>query len=154
MNTSVKGLVAAGAAFGLMSAAASCGGGDSTGPNSTRDINGTWTISANYNHAASQTTCNLNGTLTIAQSGTTFTGQVSNSDASCSNPSGTTAGSGDGPIAGGQINGNSVNYSDGECAYTGTITGNPANRVAGNTNCNVAISGTTYVFTGTWQMSR
>ena len=132
---------------------ASCGG-DSTGPNSTRDIEGNWTIAANYNNAQLQTTCTLNGSASIAQSGTTFTGQVTGSIVTCAGPGGTTSGNADGAVTGGQINGSTLSYNNGECSYTGTITGTPANRVEGDTDCDVAIGGTTYPFTGTWVLSR
>lgn len=153
MNWSSKSVVAVCVAMVLITAAVSCGG-DSTGPNGSANIAGNWTLTANYNNAQSQTTCTLNGSASIAQSGTTFTGQVSGSVIACTNPGGTTSGSGDGPITGGQINGNTVSYSDGECTYTGTVSGSPANRVQGDVNCNVAVGGTTYPFTGTWQISR
>jgi hypothetical protein len=141
------------AALGLI-LVASCGG-DSFAPNSTtRDINGNWTLAATYNNAQVQTTCTLNGSISIAQSGTSFTGQVSGSTTSCTGPGGTTSGSDDGPVTGGQINGNTLSYNDGGCTYTGTITGSPSNRVEGNVNCDVAIGGTTYPFNGTWLISR
>jgi hypothetical protein len=145
-------VAAACAAAGLV-LVASCGG-DSTGPNSTRDLNGNWTISANYNNAQLQTSCALNGSLSIAQSGTTFTGQVSGSILTCAGPGGNASGNADGPVTGGQINGNTVSYNNGECTYTGTITGSPANRAVGSTACSVAIGGTTYPFTGTFVVSR
>jgi hypothetical protein len=151
MNRLANLAAACAATLGLV-LAASCG--DSTGPNSTRDVNGNWTLAATYNSAQLQTTCTLNGSVSIAQTGTTFTGQVSGSVASCTGPGGTTSGSGDGPITGGQISGNTLSYSDVECTYTGTISGSPANRVDGSVSCNVAIGGTTYPFNGTWQISR
>jgi len=144
-------VAAACAAAGLV-LVASCGG-DSTGPNST-DLNGNWTIAATYNNAQLQTTCTLNGSLSIAQSGTTFTGQVSGSVLTCASPGGNASSNGDGPVTGGQINGNTVSYNDGQCTYTGTITGSPANRVEGSTACSVAIGGTAYPFTGTFVVSR
>ena len=135
-------------------AAASCGGGDSVGPNGTRDISGNWSLTANINSTQLQTTCTLDGVVAITQNGTTFTGQVSGSVVVCSGPGGTTSSSADGPVTGGQINGNEASYSDGQCTYTGTITGTPANRGQGNVNCSIPLGGTSYPFAGTWQISR
>ena len=139
----------------LLLLAPNCGGDSgSTGPGSTPDVTGNWTAVATYNNAQLQTTCTFNGSVSIAQSGTTFTGQVTGSVVTCVGPGGTASGNFDGPITGGQISGSTMNYSSGECTYTGTISGSPANRVQGNVSCNVAIGGTTYPFNGTWQISR
>lgn len=125
---------------------------DSTGP--TADLNGIWSLTASYNNAQTQTTCTLNGQATLAQSGSTFTGQVTGSVVSCANPSGTTVGNADGPLTGGQVHGTVASYSDGSCNYSGTVSGSPANRVQGSVSCQIASGGTTYPFTGTWQLSR
>jgi hypothetical protein len=148
-----KGVAAALGALGLAIAAGSCGG-DSTGPESTRDVSGNWAATATYNNAQLQMTCTFSGSVSIVQSGTNFTGQVTGSVITCIGPGGASSGSGDGPITGGQVNGNALSYSDGVCAYTGTITGTPANRVEGDVSCDVAIGGTTYPFNGTWLFGR
>ena len=80
--------------------------------------------------------------------------QVSGSAIQCTTPDGTASGTADGPLTGGQLNGNKVSYSDGECSYSGSITGNPPNRAQGNVNCSVPVAGTSYPFTGSWQLSR
>jgi hypothetical protein len=153
MNCPGKGVAAAFIALGAI-AAVSCGGGDSTGPDSTRDIGGNWNGTATYNNAQLQITCTFSGSVSIVQSGTNFTGQVTGSVITCIGAGGASSGSGDGPITGGQVNGNTLSYSNGGCTYTGTITGTPANRVEGDVSCDVAIGGTTYPFDGTWQISR
>lgn len=147
-----KSTAAVSAVLVVVVAGSSCDG-DSTGPEA-RDISGDWTLTATYNSAQLQTTCTLDGLLSLDQSGSTFTGLVTGSLLTCSGPGGTTSSNADGPITGGQISGNTASYSDGECNYTGTISGSPANRVAGDVDCDVSIEGTTYPFTGTWQLSR
>lgn len=154
MNTASRSAIATCVAVVFWMAAASCGGGDSVGPNATRDVSGNWNLTANINSSQLQTTCTLDGVVAITQNGATFTGQVSGSLVVCSGPGGTTSGSADGPVTGGQVNGNTMSYSDGQCTYTGTITGTPANRVQGIVNCNLPLGGTIYSFAGTWEASR
>jgi hypothetical protein len=154
MNSLRKGVAAALVALVAAIAAASCGGDDSTGPDSTTDISGNWNATATYNNAQLQTTCTFSGSVSLSQSGSNFTGQVSGSVLACTGPGGTTSGNADGPITGGQINGNAISYNNGECTYAGTITGSPANRAEGDVDCDVSIGGTSYPFTGTWLISR
>jgi hypothetical protein len=129
-------------------------GGDSSGPNTPLSISGVWQLTANISNSSLSTTCVADGQVTISQSGQNFTGQVSGSTEVCSGPGGQASGSVDGSISGGQISGNSINYSDGTCTYTGTLTGSPPNRAQGNVSCSLPLQGQNFPFSGTWQISR
>ena len=127
----------------------------STGPTATPDIAGTWALGGSVSNASIQITCNLQGTATLQESGSNFSGNVSGSTTTCTGPGGTVVASADGPITGGQITGSTVTYNDGQgCAYTGTVTGTPSNRIQGPVTCQLAEAGQTYTFTGTWTASR
>ena len=139
---------------GAVAAVAACGS-SSTAPTAVPDISGTWTVGASVSNAGLQVTCSLQGTATVQQSGSNFTGNFTGSTTTCTGPGGTVAGNADGPITGGQIVGSTVSYNDGQgCAYTGTVTGTPANRIQGSATCQLAVAGQTYTFTGTWTAGR
>ena len=140
---------------GAAAALAACGSSSSTGPTAVPDISGTWTVGASVSNAGLQVTCSLQGTATLQESGSNFSGTFSGSTTTCTGPGGTVTGNDDGPITGGQIVGSTVTYNDGQgCAYTGTVTGTPSNRVQGSVTCQLAVAGQTYTFTGTWTAGR
>jgi hypothetical protein len=141
-------------AASLSLALAACGGSDATAPDTVANIAGTWNLSETFSNSSQGISCNATGNVLIAQTGATFTGQVTGSTATCTTPSGPFTSNVDGSITGGQINGNSVTYSDGTCNWTGTVSGSPINRVSGNLNCTLAVSGQNYPFSGTWQITR
>jgi len=136
---------------------AGCGGSSDspTGP-TTQNIGGTWALQGTLSNASLAVTCNVVSTVDLFQSGTNFTGQVSNSSDQCTGPGGTASSTGgeDGALTGGQISGSSMSYADASCSYSGVITGAPTNRVHGPATCVFNINGTNYTFTGTWQLSR
>jgi len=131
-----------------------CGG--STAP-TTLNIAGTWNFSDAISNSALAASCSSTSTASVNQTGSSFTGNVSNGSQLCtqngfvySNNSGLSA-----VVSGGQINGTGLSFiDDGGCNYTGTISGSPPNLLSGSESCTVALSGTQYVFLGTWQAAR
>lgn len=133
--------------------AVACGGDSSTGPSS---IAGTWQFSDTLSNGQLSVSCSSTASVNITQSGATFSGSIISGTTTCTGPGGQTstnlAGVG---ITSGQVNGSSVSFNDdGGCSYTGTVSGNPANRVSGNETCVISVAGTNYTFTGTWQTTR
>ena len=130
--------------------------GSSTAPN-VMDIAGTWNFTGNISNGALAASCQSTSTATVSQSGSSFSGTGSNGTEVCtqngsviSNVSGLTS-----TFSGGQINASGVSFvDDGGCTYTGNGSGSPTNRLTGNVSCTVAVSGSQYVFTGTWTGSR
>lgn len=142
-------VVAAVAAVGL----AGCGGSDSTGPSPAPNIAGRWIYGVNLSNAPLQVSCQGSGEFDVSQSGNSFSGTGSGT-MTCTGPGGSFTDATGGSIGGGQITGNEVTFTDGECSYHGTFSGTPPNRMSGTVGCPVAISGTVYQFTGTWQAGR
>jgi len=144
-------LAASGFAIAILVA---CGGDSSTGPGNT-NLSGNWLFGANISNGQLSISCTASGNLAITQSGSNFSGTVSGSTETCASPAGSTSGNLDGAIAGGQINGTSISFNDnGGCIYTGTMSGNPVNRVGGNVTCSIPLQGTNYPFTGSWSVTR
>lgn len=86
------------------------------------------------------------------QTGTDFTGTVVSGTQTCTGGGSTTSYDLTGAaIGGGQISGSSISFTTEGCTYSGSITGSPANRLAGSETCVVPYGGTSYTFTGTWQ---
>lgn len=126
-------------------------GDSSTGPDS--NLTGVWQFSGTFSNASLQVSCNATGTANITQSGSNLSGNAAQ-QGSCNGPGGVVDNSGSGNITGGQLNGRSVTFQWDECSYTGTVTGEPANRMSGSTTCTIALLGQDYTFTGQWQASR
>lgn len=124
-------------------------GSDTTGP-TTQDITGTWLVTATLNNSTLGLTCNEQGTATLTQSGGNVAGSLTNSVATCTGPGGSGSASLDGPIAGGQVSGSTATFANGECTYTGTISGTPPNKIQGNATCQVSLQGQVVPLTGTW----
>jgi hypothetical protein len=132
-----------------------CGGdGGSTGPSPTVDLNGTWQFQTNTSNSVLEISCQTTGTVVVNHSGNNFTGQVTGGEGTCSSPEGIIEVTPEGSLTGGQISGEQVSFNDGECVYSGRMSGNPVNRISGNNTCTIAVGGTNYTFTGTWQVSR
>jgi hypothetical protein len=112
-----------------------------------------WQFSGTFSNASLQVSCNATGTANLTQSGNNLSGTAVQ-QGSCNGPGGTIDNSGSGNITGGQLNGTSVSFQWDECSYTGTVSGDPANRMSGNTTCTIAVLGQDYTFTGQWQASR
>jgi hypothetical protein len=155
MNRRIKVFVTALVASGITAACSHSS--DTTAPSGPANIAGAWVLSfstSNSSLAASQDL--INASVSITQTGSTFTGQ-SGSATEIVTVSGasTTTTSVPGPVTGGQINGASVQFTDGACAFTGTATGGSTpNSITGNVSCTLALNGQNYPFTGTWSLTR
>lgn len=131
-----------------------CGGGSNTGPSPSVDLNGGWQFQTNISNVALQISCQATGAVTLSHSGNNFTGQITGGQGNCTGPGGSVALTPGGSITGGQVHSQQVSFNDGDCVYSGSMSGNPVNRLSGNNTCTIAYAGTNYTFTGTWQMSR
>jgi hypothetical protein len=131
--------------IGLLVIAVGCGG-DSTGPRA--DISGRWTYNAT-NVAGSGVSCNISSvSMTLAQSGSTFTGAVASGLVTCSaSGSSFSDNLGNDVVANGQINGNAVQFDIGtsDVHNTGTVSGNS---MSGTISLRVNTGSTTVVLTG------
>jgi len=132
---------------------AACGGDKATGPKNV-NLSGNWGLTATISNSGLAITCTASGNLAITQSGANFSGNISGSSELCTGPGGSVTDNIDGQIGGGQISGSSVSWTDGLCNYTGTMSGDPVNRVSGNISCSIPIQGTNYPFTGQWTVVR
>lgn len=131
-----------------------CGGDKSTAPKPL-NIGGNWNYSESFNSSAAGISCNDQGTVLISQSGTTFTGTVTAVSGACTDQFGNgVPNTGTITISGGQIDGSQISFQTPSCQYNATVSGNPSNALTGTKTCNIALSGTNYMFTGQFQASR
>jgi hypothetical protein len=132
-------------------ALAGCGGGGS-GPSVS--LTGAWPFTVSSSNTTLQTSCQTAGTVNLTQTGSSFSGTAT-ATTTCTGPGGVSQSSGNGTIGGGQITGSAISFTDNTgCSYTGTVSGDPSNRMSGVVTCSVPVGGQTYVFSGTWQASR
>ena len=134
-----------------------CGGDDDdggTGPSSSVNLGGTWNYEWNVSNEQLAASCQFVGRAAITQDESTFTGEVLEGEGTCTDPTGVYPLEAGGDFSGGQISGTSVSFTDGACAYSGTASGDPTNRMSGNVTCTLAVAGEPYTFTGTWQASK
>ncbi|HEY7235476.1 MAG TPA: hypothetical protein VH539_15080 [Gemmatimonadaceae bacterium] len=150
MKIQLLGVVAA------CSLVAACGASsDATAPQGPRNIGGGWSVAIAMSNASLRITCQGNGLMSLVQTGTNFTGYVSNSGLLCTGPGGSAGGSWDGPLTGGQVSGSEVSMSDDTgCSYNGTASGNPVNRIDGHVTCMVPAQGSVYPFSGPFVATR
>jgi hypothetical protein len=140
-----------GLAAAMLFAATACSG-DSTGLST--NLSGAWQFSENFSNSTLQMSCTSTGTVNMSHTGSSLAGNFTQTGI-CTAPSiGTVDNSGSGTIVGGQVSGNRVSFQSGECTYTGTLTGSPANRITGTVTCVIALVGQTFTFNGTWQAGR
>ena len=128
-------------------------GGDSTSPNA--DVSGLWTYNAT-NVVGGGITCSItNVSMTLTQSGTTFSGTVAaGGTLTCSSPSGSdTESLGNDVIANGLINGNGIQFDIGtqDLHNTGTLSGNS---MSGTVTIRVATGTATIILTGNFTAVR
>lgn len=135
--------------------AAACGGDSTTGPNQQTNVGGRWLYTAT-NVAGSGVSCNLsNVSMTLTQTGSTFTGTVaSGSNLSCTGPGGSINESlGNDVIANGVVTGNSIQFDIGtqDLHNTGTVSGNS---MSGNITIRIVAGATTINLAGTFSAVR
>ena len=143
----------------VMSLCLACGGdgdgvtGTAGGGGGVANIAGTWNFSDNISSAAVGISCNSAGTVTLNQSGSTFTGTVNATSGTCTDSFGTVVdNTGTQSITGGQINGTNITFQIPFCQLSATLSG--TNRISGAETCTIDVAGQPINFTGTFQASR
>jgi len=139
------------AALGVVAAAA-CSGSDATGPN-TSGLGGSWKFQETLSNAALALTCADSATVTVTQSGQTFTANYVQVG-TCNANGQAVDNSGSGSITNGRVVGDSVSFNEDICAYAGTFTGSPATSMNGSVTCTDTSSGVPVVVAGNWVMNR
>ena len=135
----------------LLLLASACG---SSGPSAPLDIAGTWTFGSSATNATLQVSCNQTGTVTITQNGSQFSGSYA-STLTCTGPGVNTTTTPSGAISSGTVSGRHVAFNDDAgCQYAGAVAGLPTNVMSGSVDCNIALLGTSYPFSGTWTGTR
>jgi hypothetical protein len=133
----------------LMLAMALSACSDSTGPKNA-NISGSWTYNVS-NLSGGGLSCNASGTtVTISQTGTTFTGTYSGGTLSCGTVGNVSIGSG--TVANGTVTNNSVtfNFDTQDWTNTGSVSGNS---IAGTTTVRLVLTGgQTVVLSGNFSM--
>lgn len=116
------------------------------------DVAGTWYLTEETTDETLQITCHDTATVTLTQTGETFTGTTEQSG-TCDTSSGPVDHSGAFQLTDGSAVGTDIAFTepgDPTCAYTGTVTDFPASNAGGNLTC----SGGGFSFTGDWSLSR
>jgi hypothetical protein len=137
---------------------AGCGGssaddGFPTAPTQPINVNGPWVIQAAIANPDLRASCSMSGTLFLAQTGNQFTGTLTQSHGTCSDPSGQVSGALDGLVEAGGVNGDQVSYAHGPCALVGE-TNSRSDEVEGTITCIAPYNGETVPASGTWRMTR
>jgi hypothetical protein len=134
-----------------------CGGGDSTGPNQTANVAGAWTAALS-NMSGGGLSCGSSSstTITLNQSGTTFSGGYSGGELTCTGPGGTLSFFvGNGTVLNGQVNGSSVSFDldTPDYHHTGTVSGTS---MSGSASWRIDFGAPTGVVTlnGNWGAAR
>ena len=129
---------------------AACGDSTSPGPN----LGGSWLYSVS-NLTSGSVTCSSSGTtLSITQSGATFSGSYSGGTLTCLTPSGSSSGLiGTGAVVSGSLSGNAVSFDldTGDWHNSGSISGGS---MSGSVTVRLTISGTTFVLSGNFGAAR
>ena len=130
-----------------------CGGNGPSRPSpSVVQIGGQWSFSESYTDVQLAISCNNKASVTIAQSGISFSG-TSIQTGTCTDGDN----SGTFQLRTGTIDGANVSWADDGapvCRYTGAVTGSPANRMNGTVQCTGQIDGVSFNLHGTWEMTR
>ena len=129
-------------------------GDDSSGPDEVVNIAGSWNWAADVSNTELSLTCVASGAALLEQSGSQFSGVISNGSGTCTGPGGSAPFDPNGAIGGGTIEDDNVSFDDNFCEYTGIATGNPTNEIDGDVTCIFPIQGEDVVMTGTWEMNR
>ena len=139
----ITALIAAVAAFG-----ASAGCGDDGGTSGTSDISGLWAF--RFEVAQGNVECGGAGTMTLAQTGTTVSGDGAQTSSCLDGSTGVLSdGSAAFTLANGELHGSTLDFDLDQCAFTGTIQGKNLLRAVGTVSCGSAPS-----LTGTWHAER
>ncbi len=97
--------------------------------------------------------CEAHGTAALQQSGNDFNG-VATQEGYCAGPGGSADLSGTFPISQGRIGGTDIAFALSDCQASGSTIGSPPSGASGTLSCRIRQNGTTFKFTGTWQITR
>lgn len=122
------------------------------------DIGGRWTFSETLSDPAIALTCSNTATFAITQTGVTFSG-TADQTGECLEQGEPIDNSGTFEIVQGSIHSTTIRFlqpGDVECAYQGTLVGNPPTSASGTVTCTglLGLFGPAINATGTWQMTR
>lgn len=127
-------------------------GGDSSGPGT--NLTGNWLYSVS-NLTTGGLRCSSSGTtLSITQSGSTFSGSYSGGTMTCTSASGASSFLiGTGTIISGSLSGNSVSFDldSSDCHNVGTLTGSS---ISGTVTVLLTVDATNYTLTGNFGAAR
>lgn len=113
------------------------------------DFSGTWVFAESLADIPSGIACYDTASMSIAQTGSTFTGTATQTG-TCTTPGGPVDNGGTFPISNGVVTGSSVAFDEPGnpmCHYAGAPVGNVTSSVAGTVSC----IGGGFNFSGTWQ---
>ena len=132
-----------------------CSASSDPGGGEPADIEGSWTWTAGISSTAIELTCTTTGAATIEQSGDHFTGQILDSEGTCSGPDVNIPFDLDGVLGSGVIDGSAVSFEDDRCKYTGVATGDPVDEIEGDVTCAFVFNNNdeTVSLNGSWEMS-
>ncbi|UCF20059.1 MAG: Ig-like domain-containing protein, partial [Gemmatimonadota bacterium] len=131
---------------------AGCGdGADTTGP--APDFSGAFLFHASMVDADHQITCTAEGTAVIQQSGSTFTGNFTQTG-ECVGPGGSADNSGSGSLSAGRFDGRAVSFEAAGCRYEGNLVGQPPSGAQGEVTCSISEGGERFDFAGDWLVTR
>lgn len=133
--------------------AAACG--DQKTATAPVTLAGNWLFADQTSNAQLAVTCKANASLTITQTGDTFTASFSGGAQACTGPNGTNLVSVKGIVLeGGHITGSTLTFSSGTCVFSGTIS-TTSNDLAGDESCTISsATGGSFTFDGHWQAAR
>lgn len=118
-------------------------------------ITGAWAFGQRIS-ASDGTVCRNHGTVTITQTGSSFTASYAQTGLCSGGPAGTVDNSGSGQISDGRVSGMSVHFSIPGCGYSGNLEdGSPPDGASGTVACRLAPAPgvAPYAFSGTWHVS-
>jgi len=128
-----------------------CGGDKAAAPVT---LAGNWLFADQTSNGQLGVTCKANASLTITQTGDTFTASLSGGAQACTGVGGTNLVAVTGVVfEGGHITGSSLTFSSGTCVFSGTISAS-SNELAGDETCTISTTGGSFTFDGHWQAAR
>jgi len=138
----------------LLALAFGCGDSTGSGGSSTDfDIDGDWYWEEAVGDTALSVTCADTGTITVNQSGVTFTA-TGHITGSCVGPGGTAPIDGAINVTSGKISGSTVTFNADGCPYRGTAFGAAPDSAHGTITCTASSGGVTIHLKGTWRILR
>ena len=127
-----------------------CAGDTRSGPAAIPNVTGVWNINWSNLNATNVSCFATGGRITLAQSGTTFSGAYSSALVQCN---GTALGTASGVVVNGYLIGNVIAFDmdTPDLHQSGTVTGSS---MIGSATWRIEGNGTIYLLTGTWAAAR